>query len=42
MTGKTRKVARAAKATEKIAGVLGYRPSGTWQDELEWAGALEG
>jgi methionyl-tRNA synthetase len=29
-------------ATEKINGVLGYSPSGTWQDELAWGGLLSG
>jgi len=29
-------------ATERINGVLGYSPSGSWQDELEWSGRLSG
>ncbi len=27
---------------ERIGGVLGYRPAGTWLDELAWGGRLEG
>jgi len=29
-------------ATDKINGVLGYRPAGAWADELTWGGRLEG
>jgi methionyl-tRNA synthetase len=29
-------------ATGKIGGVLGYVPSGTWQEELAWGGRLSG
>ncbi len=29
-------------ATEKINGVLGYRPAGAWLDELAWGGGLSG
>jgi len=29
-------------ASERIGGVLGYRPAGAWRDELAWGGRLEG
>jgi methionyl-tRNA synthetase len=29
-------------ATERINGVLGYKPSGTWAEELAWDGRLAG
>jgi methionyl-tRNA synthetase len=29
-------------ATEKFSAALGYRPSGTWKDELKWGGRLTG
>jgi methionyl-tRNA synthetase len=29
-------------ASQKIAGVLGYEPAGSWADELAWGGRLSG